>query len=64
MDSGSSSLTYEVPLTPAAVVQNYVSGIWPTFAKKSVPLACCFAKLLQSLFLRGSAGDINLHTNI
>ena len=33
-----------------AVVQNSLSGIWPTLAKKCNPLASSFAKLSRSLF--------------
>ena len=33
-----------------AVVQNSLSGIWPTLAKKCNPFASSFAKLSRSLF--------------
>ena len=33
-----------------AVVQNYLSGIWPTLAKKCNPFASSFAKLSRSRF--------------
>ena len=42
----------EFPVRQMAVVQDFLSGIWPTLAKKCNAFASSFAKLSRSLFSR------------